>query len=121
MPPTGNVHNPQWQNCGIYIEPVAAEYAIHSMEHGAVWITYHPDLPADQVAALQEQVRGESYLILSPYPDQEVEVVLTAWDVQLQVESADDERIDQFIDRYRRARAPEPGAPCTGGVGRPLP
>lgn len=119
LPPTGGVHNPQWQNCGIYEEPVAAEYAIHSMEHGAVWLTYHPDLPADQVATLQELVRGQSYLILSPYPDQASQVVLTAWDVQLQVDSANDERVEAFVDKYRRTRGPESAA-CSGGVGNPI-
>ncbi|RMG98857.1 MAG: DUF3105 domain-containing protein [Chloroflexi bacterium] len=121
LPPMGGVHSPQWLNCGIYTEPVPAENAIHSMEHGAVWITYHPDLPADQVALLQDKVRGESYLILSPYPDQSAPIALTVWDAQLTVESATDERIDQFIARYRGTRAPERGAPCSGGVGAPLP
>lgn len=120
LPPTGGVHNPAWQNCGIYTDPVQPEYAIHSMEHGAVWVTYHPDLPADQVAALQDLVRGQSYLLLSPYPDQSSNIVLTAWDVQLQVDSADDERIEAFIRQYRRSRGPESGASCSGGVGTPI-
>lgn len=119
LPPMGGPHNPTWQNCGIYTEPVQPEYAIHSMEHGAVWVTYHPDLPSDEIAALQDRVRGQSYLLLSPYPDQSSNIVLTAWDVQLQLESAGDERIQEFIDKYRRTRGPE-SAPCSGGVGTPL-
>jgi hypothetical protein len=119
LPPTGGVHRPTWQNCGIYAEPVAAEYAVHSMEHGAVWITYDPELPGSDVAALQDMARGQSYLILSPYPDQDTELVLTAWDVQLQLDSITDDRIDQFIERYRRTRGPESAA-CSGGVGNPI-
>jgi len=119
LPPTGGPHNPTWQNCGIYAEPVQPEYAIHSMEHGAVWLTYHPDLAADQVATLQDLAQGQSYLILSPYPDQSSDIVLTAWDVQLELESAADERIQEFITKYRGSRGPEPGAPCSGGVGTP--
>jgi hypothetical protein len=41
-PPVGGPHNPIWQNCGFYSKPVRDEYAVHSMEHGAVWITYSP-------------------------------------------------------------------------------
>ena len=120
LPSTGGPHNPTWQNCGIYMEPVQPEYAIHSMEHGAVWVTYHPDLASDQVAALQDLVQGQTYVLLSPYPDQSSDIVLTAWDVQLQLDSTADERIQEFINKYRRARAPEPGSPCSGGVGTPV-
>jgi hypothetical protein len=120
LPPMGGPHYGRWQNCGIYETAVDPGFAIHSMEHGAVWITYHPDLPREQIDALQNRVRGQAYLLLSPYPDQSSPIALTVWDIQLTVESADDERIDQFIRRYRNARGPEQGASCTGGVGQPL-
>lgn len=121
LPPVGGVHSPRWQTCGIYDQPVEAKNAVHSMEHGAVWITYHPDLPAEDVERLQEQVRGTSYLLLSPYPDLAGDVVLNAWGVQLEVDSAADARIAQFIDQYRLGpQTPEFGASCDGGVGRPI-
>jgi hypothetical protein len=66
-PPAGGEHYNVWQNCGIYAEPVPTGNAVHSMEHGAVWITYRPDLAADEVTALQQLVRGETFLLLSPY------------------------------------------------------
>src|SRR5262245_44622584 len=50
VPPVGGPHNPVWLNCGIYDQPAPNENAVHSMEHGAVWITYQPDLPAADVA-----------------------------------------------------------------------
>ncbi len=120
LPPTGGPHNPTWQNCGIYDTPVAGEYAVHSMEHGAVWLTYNPDLPADQIAQLQEIARGDVYLLLAPYPDQSENIVLTVWDRQLTVDASDDSRIEQFIDTYRRQRGPEPAASCDRGVGSPI-
>ena len=52
-PPAGGPHDPVWQNCGFYTEPVRDENAVHSLEHGAVWITYLPSLPQDQVDRLR--------------------------------------------------------------------
>jgi len=119
LPPVGGTHDPRVQNCGIYTEPVDTGPAVHSMEHGAVWITYHPDLPAGDVAILQEMVSEKgSYMLLSPYPDQKSEIAATAWGVQLESDSVSDERLNQFIDRYRGG-GPEPGAPCSGGLGSP--
>ena len=121
LPPVGGVHSPRWQTCGIYDQPVEAKNAVHSMEHGAVWIAYHPDLPAEDVESLREQARDQSYLLLSPYPDLASDVVLSAWGVQLEVDSASDERIAQFISQYRLGpQTPEFGAACDGGVGRPI-
>lgn len=45
-------------------------------------------------------------------------IAVTAWGMQLKVDSADDPRIDEFIKLYRdnRQTTPEYGAPCDGGV-----
>lgn len=120
LPPVGGIHNDTWENCGIYDEPVEGKHAIHSMEHGAVWITYRPDLPADQIESLKERARGESFVLLSPWPDQTSPVVLTAWGVQLSVDAASDGRIDQFVKKYEVGpQTPERGATCQRGTGIP--
>ena len=121
-PPAGGEHFNVWQNCGIYDEPIQTGNALHSMEHGAVWITYQPDLPADEVTTLQGLVRGQTFLILSPYEGQVSPIVITSWGVQLAVDAADDGRIEEFIERYRLGPlTPELGGACTQGVGVPLP
>jgi hypothetical protein len=121
LPPVGGIHDPAWQNCGIYDSPVEVKNAIHSMEHGAVWIAYHPDLDSADVNALREIVGDEGYLLLTPYPNLANDVVLTAWGIQLPLDSVEDERIEQFISVYRNGpQTPEPGASCSGGVGSPV-
>ena len=119
-PGVGGEHRAVWQNCGIYNDPVAEELAVHAMEHGAVWITYRPDLPADQVEQLKGLVRGKSYTLLSPFPDQPTAVAASAWGLQLTADSADDGRLSQFVAKYRQGtQTPEPGAACVGGTGTP--
>ncbi len=120
LPPVGGPHRAVWQNCGIYTEPIVNEHAVHSLEHGAVWITYRPDLPADQVAVLQAKVRGREYALLSPYPGLTAPVVASAWGLQLKLDDANDARLDRFLRRYMQGpQTPEPGAACFGGVGTP--
>lgn len=115
-PPVGGKHNPVWLNCGVYDKPVPNINAVHSLEHGAVWVTYQPNLPQDQVDKLRQEVDGP-YLILSPYPGLPTPVVASAWGKQLQLTGADDPRLQAFITKYRQGpQTPEPGAACTGGT-----
>ena len=121
IPPPFGQHYSYWQNCGIYDQPVELGNALHSMEHGAVWLTYRPNLDAGQVKALQDLVRGHPYVLMSPYPPQTDDVVLTAWGVQLVIKSVPDDRISKFIAYYALGpQTPERGAPCDGGIGVPL-
>jgi len=122
LPPVFGEHFPAWQNCGIYDQPVELGSALHSMEHGAVWLSYAPDLDSAQIADLQKLVRGHGYVLMSPYASQVKPVVLTAWGVQLVIDSLPDDRIAKFIAYYEQGpQNPEPGAPCSGAVGNPLP
>ncbi len=119
-PPVGGDHAPIWQNCGFYAMPVASENAVHSLEHGAVWITYQPDLPKREVDALRRQVRGRTYVLASPFPGQPAPVIASAWGRQLRLDSADDPRLGQFVRAFRLGdQAPERGGGCSGGVGEP--
>jgi hypothetical protein len=119
-PPAGGLHNSRWQNCmgDVYAAEIAKEHAVHSLEHGAVWVTYRPDLPADQVAQLVGRVRDRPFLFLSPYPGLDRPISLQAWGYQLKVDRADDDRIDEFIEALRVNATLEPQAGCGSGVTR---
>ena len=117
VPPNGGEHNSVPQSCAVYDEPIANEYAVHSLEHGAVWITYNDDLPDDQVEALASKVEGDPYGLMSPVPDQESPIVLSAWGRTLELDSAADSRIDDFIEGYASGpQTPERGAACIGNT-----
>ena len=114
-PPMGGEHNTVPQQCDVYTEQIPAEHAVHSLEHGATWITYQPDLPDDQVEQLTELAEGNPYRMLSPLPGQESPIMVTAWGRQLPVDSADDGELERFLRAYTDGRqTPEKGAVCAG-------
>lgn len=119
-PPAGGDHNAIWLNCGVYTQPVPNENAVHSLEHGAVWVTYDPaQVSDDDIAALEAQLPS-TYTVLSPYEGMDSPIAVSAWNAQLKVDEADDERIEQFIRAYwRSTNAPEPNAACTGAYDAP--
>ncbi|WP_240432480.1 DUF3105 domain-containing protein [Rubrobacter indicoceani] len=119
-PPVGGEHDPAWQNCGSYTEPVRNENAVHSLEHGAVWISYAPGLPSEQIQTISDLAREQTYILASPVEDLASPIVASAWGKQLQLNDASDPELEQFVRAFSQGpQSPEPGAPCTGGVGTP--
>jgi hypothetical protein len=117
QPPVGGAHDPVWQNCGYYGSPVRTENAVHALEHGAIWITYSPDLPQEQIDTLRNLAESQTYILVSPMDNLPSPVVASAWGKQILLDSADDERLADFIRRFRLdPNGPEVGAPCTGGT-----
>ena len=116
-PPMGGPHNVVWQNCAIYDAPIHNEHAVHSLEHGAVWITYRPDLAADQVQVLKT-LAADDYMLLSPYPGLDHPVVASTWNHQIALDRADDAALPAFIAEFKNNpdSTPEFGAACLGGT-----
>jgi hypothetical protein len=116
-PPIGGEHDPVWADCTgtVYDVDIRHENAVHSLEHGAVWITYNPDEVSEaDIATLTELVDGESGRMLSPYVGLDSPVSLQSWNHQLKVDSVDDPRVEQFADFLTRNPDfhPEVGASC---------
>lgn len=128
LPPIGGDHNGVWMNAGVYTQPVPNERAVHDLEHGAVWITYRPNLSATDVAALQQFVGKQSfinegsnenrYVVMSPWASNDLPspIVISSWGYQLYVASPSDARLQQFVDKFRHSAtySPEYGAPADG-------
>lgn len=131
VPPVGGPHNAVWMNAGVYTKPVPNERAVHNLEHGVVWITYRPDLPAAQVKQLvsffekQSMIsepsdggRSNRYVDLSPWASNALPspIVISSWGYQLRVSSPSDPRLQQFVDTFRSSQtySPEYGSPADG-------
>ncbi len=109
-----------WANCGFYTERIAAENVVHSLEHGAVWVTYQPGLPGSEIDVLRGLSRPADKVLSSPIEGLESPIIATAWGNQLSLDSADDPRLSQFVVEFAGSlTAPEPGGACSGGVGIP--
>ncbi|MDC0359285.1 DUF3105 domain-containing protein [Acidimicrobiales bacterium] len=121
-PPMSGDHFPAWQNCGFYTEPLLDEVAVHSLEHGAVWIAYDPDLDVAERDAISALVSTDPHLLAAPYPGLANPIVLTAWMRQVAVERISDDAVTDFLDNQlgrRSTTAPEAGASCSEAIGTP--
>ncbi|MFD7505203.1 DUF3105 domain-containing protein [Streptomyces sp. NPDC059850] len=117
-PPVGGNHDQVWQNCqgDVYTKPLAKENAVHSLEHGAVWVTYNDKASKEDVATLKARVEKTNYSLMSPYEDQDAPIVLSAWGNQLEIQKASDPRVAAFFKKFVQGKqTPEPNAYCTNG------
>lgn len=118
-PPAGGEHNAAWLNCGVYEQAVPNENAVHSLEHGAIWVTYDPSISDAELDRLKAELPS-SYIVLSPFDDIPAPIVLSGWNAQLQVDSADDPRIAEFLTEFwKSVNVPEDGASCSGAIDAP--
>lgn len=117
-PPVGGDHAPVWMNCAAYDQPVDRGMAVHSLEHGAVWLAYDPSLPAEDIDALRALTSNNGFVLVSPAENMDSPVIATAWGRQLAQDGVDLTRLAAFVDTFAQgAQTPELGAPCTGGMG----
>ncbi|MEV5876667.1 DUF3105 domain-containing protein [Streptomyces sp. NPDC052101] len=118
-PPVGGNHNQIWATCNgtVYTKPLQDENAVHSLEHGAVWVTYTDKAKKADVDALTAKVKKTPYSLMSPYENQAAPLILSAWGHQVAVKSADDPEVNKFFAAYVQGpQTPEPGAACTSGA-----
>ncbi|QJT01287.1 DUF3105 domain-containing protein [Streptomyces asoensis] len=118
-PPVGGDHNQVWMNCNgdVYTKAVDNMNAVHSLEHGAVWVTYNGKASKADVDALAAKVKKTPYTLMSPDDAQADPIMLTAWGNQRTVTSASDPNLDKFFEKFVQGeQTPEPGAACTGGL-----
>lgn len=106
-PPTSGPHSVNPQSSGIYDKELIDEQVVHSLEHGGVWIAYKPDLPKDQIDALNKIVRkNRAKVILSPRSKNDSPIALASWTRLAKLDKPDEKTILKFIIA-NRDHAPE--------------
>ncbi|MFI7019358.1 DUF3105 domain-containing protein [Streptomyces sp. NPDC050164] len=119
VPPVGGDHNLAWMNCNgdVYTKEINNTNAVHSLEHGAVWVTHNADAKKADIDALAAKVKKTPYTLMSPLDDQKDPIMLSAWGHQRTVTGASDPNVDKFFEKFVQGKqTPEPGAACTNGL-----
>ncbi len=109
-PPVEGPHYILPQRVGAYDAVLDDGNVIHSLEHGIVWISYHPEqVNEEQIARLRsvyEAFSGD--VILSPRPENDAPVYIVSWGRRLAVDPEDTDTLRKFVETNRN-RSPEPG------------
>jgi len=107
-PPSSGWHYSTPARGGFYDEALPDEQVIHNLEHGNIWITYHPRV-SDEVKATLKKIAGR-YVVVSPRLENEGDISLVTWGrvdtFSIGNGVLDEGRIKDFIRRYDN-RGPE--------------
>lgn len=110
-PPTSGAHiSDGVAGAGIHEKQVADELLVHSLEHGAVIVSYKTDLPKNQIEKIKNAFNAASgKKIMVPRKNLDTPVALTSWNYLLKLNTIDEKQIQTFIET-NNDRAPEKAA-----------
>lgn len=107
-PPSSGSHYADPAREGFYETPLADQQLVHNLEHGDIWIAYHPRVSAEVKTYLRSLAGGKT--IVTARQTNEFDISLVAWGrvdgFNLQNGVKEEERISDFIKRYMD-RGPE--------------
>ncbi len=110
-PPSSGSHLSSPASVGFYEEPLPDERVIHNMEHGDIWIAYHPRLKDNEdVMDMIKSFEVDGKVIITPREENDTDMALVAWEwldkFDITENSLPEERVKDFIKRHRN-RGPE--------------
>ena len=110
LTPAGGPHYSTPLRQGVYERPVLDGNAIHSLEHGMIWITYQPDALDGSTLDALEGIASDfgRDVILSPRLENASPIIVVSWGRRLTMDALDDQLVRDFVTTNRN-RSPEPG------------
>lgn len=109
-PPTSGPHGSNPLARGIYDEEQPDGALVHNLEHGDIWIAYHPRTPEETVESLKEIADSYNKVIMTVRSKNDTDIALVAWTrldaFNLEDNPLDKKRVEDFIKRYRN-KGPE--------------
>jgi len=115
-PPTSGPHSSQvpWQS---YDQELPDGNVIHNLEHGGIYISYRPDLPADQISKINALFFAPfsrdnfqpNKAIVAPRTENQSPIVMSSWNRSLKLQSFDETKMVEYY-LQNIGKAPEAGA-----------
>ena len=119
-PAVSGPHAPLPANCGVIGQPIPAENAVHSLEHGAVGINYGPDVEMDTIKDIEALVgEYEENVFSAPLAGMEAPVVVSAWGRLMKLDAYDEAAVKEYIDEFA-GKGPEAGQTCANTAEQPF-
>lgn len=116
-PPTSGQHYSQTARSGFRDQPIADQNVIHNLEHGDVWIAYHPRV-SDEVKN-QLKKFGAAKVIITPREANDTDIALASWGrldaFDIENNTLPAERVGDFIKRHSN-KGPEQIPGASGGI-----
>lgn len=108
-PPTRGPHFAVPHATGIFQQAIPDGNAIHSLEHGIVWISYNPNkVDKDTIKKIEDLGRQYAVdVIVSPRPDNDKAIDAVSWGQIMTFDKFDKDTLEKFITTNRN-RSPEP-------------
>lgn len=91
--------------CTAYTKEVDDESAVHDLEHGAVWVTYHDINDKTLASQLKAITDKYSKVLLSPRSKDDTKIAVVSWERVLKLDKFDSQKIEDFIKLYRSSEA----------------
>jgi len=116
-PLTSGPHYGQTARSGFRNEAISDQNIIHNLEHGDIWIAYHPRIAEEIVEELKQF--GAAKVIITPREANETDIAVAAWGrldtFNIENNALSIERIKDFIKRYTN-KGPERVPGASGGI-----
>src|SRR3989338_63981 len=101
-PPTSGPHYSQTARSGFREAAIDDRYIIHNLEHGDIWIAYHPRV-SDEIKEQLNQF-GAAKVIITPREANDADIALAAWGrldaFNIESSALPGRRVEDFIKRY---------------------
>jgi len=109
-PPVSGEHADRSGPCGVFAEPMANETMVHNLEHGAIGLLYAPDADPEDIKTVESIVGDYDHSVFSmPYEGQmEAPIVITAWAHTMELQTAEEASVKEFIDEFIRGGGDAP-------------